>query len=162
MNWDAIGSISTLVGSVAIIATLIYLARQIRESNRLANSTMANEISKSFAEYNEMVISNPQIAELLARLKTRQYELTAAEAVQTQHLAFRLFDVYVQGQVAYNHGHLTNDSLQGLKDNLKWTMETFPGLEADFRRSLESLPTLNYEVFDYFQESGTKIEEPRE
>ena len=34
MNWDAIGAIAELVGGLATIATLVYLARQIRESGR--------------------------------------------------------------------------------------------------------------------------------
>ena len=33
MNWDAAGAIGEIVGAVAVIATLVYLARQVRDSS---------------------------------------------------------------------------------------------------------------------------------
>jgi hypothetical protein len=33
MNWEALGSISALLGAIGVIATLIYLAIQIRQNN---------------------------------------------------------------------------------------------------------------------------------
>lgn len=38
MNWDAIGALGEVVGAVAVVATLIYLARQIRQNNELLSS----------------------------------------------------------------------------------------------------------------------------
>ena len=35
MNWEAIGAIGELVGGIAVIATLIYLAIQVRQSKTL-------------------------------------------------------------------------------------------------------------------------------
>ena len=32
MNWDAIGAIAELAGAIGVIASLIYLARQIRQN----------------------------------------------------------------------------------------------------------------------------------
>jgi hypothetical protein len=32
MNWDAIGAIAELLGAIGVIASLIYLATQIRQS----------------------------------------------------------------------------------------------------------------------------------
>ncbi len=34
MNWDAIGALCELIGAGAVIATLIYLAQQIKDSAR--------------------------------------------------------------------------------------------------------------------------------
>ena len=34
MNWDAIGAIAELLGAVGVIASLVYLARQIRDGQR--------------------------------------------------------------------------------------------------------------------------------
>ena len=32
MNWDAIGAIAEIVGAMAVVVTLYYLAMQVRES----------------------------------------------------------------------------------------------------------------------------------
>ena len=34
MNWDAIGAIAELVGAVGVVASLLYVATQVRTSNR--------------------------------------------------------------------------------------------------------------------------------
>jgi len=36
MHWEAIGAIGEVVGAAAVVATLIYLARQVRQSNAVA------------------------------------------------------------------------------------------------------------------------------
>ena len=67
MNWEAIGAIGEVVGAVAVISTLIYLAVQIRQNNRnLAEATSAS-ISQSFASINSRISSDEQFAELFIR-----------------------------------------------------------------------------------------------
>ena len=39
MNWDAIGAIGDLLGGVVVIASVVYLAVQIRQSNRHAEAS---------------------------------------------------------------------------------------------------------------------------
>ena len=34
MNWEAIGAIGETVGAIAVVATIIYLARQVRDNSR--------------------------------------------------------------------------------------------------------------------------------
>ena len=42
MNWDAIGAIAELLGAVGVIASLVYLATQIRQSReQMAQNTRA-------------------------------------------------------------------------------------------------------------------------
>lgn len=40
MNWDAIGAIGELVGGIAVIGTLIYLASQIRQNTKINASAI--------------------------------------------------------------------------------------------------------------------------
>ena len=45
MNWDAIGAIGEIIGALAVVLTLIYLSRQIKENSRhlkLASLTDTN------------------------------------------------------------------------------------------------------------------------
>ncbi len=47
MNWQAIGAIGELVGGIAVIGTLIYLASQIRQNTKMN----ASAIRQSFYDY---------------------------------------------------------------------------------------------------------------
>ena len=48
MNWEALGAIGEIVGALAVIATLIYLALQIRQNTAaLASSSFESGISQA-------------------------------------------------------------------------------------------------------------------
>lgn len=43
MNWDAIGAIGEIAGAAAVVATLVYLARQIRHNNAVSEAHVYQE-----------------------------------------------------------------------------------------------------------------------
>jgi len=46
MNWDAIGAIAELLGAIGVIASLVYLATQIRHSReQMGQNTRATRAS---------------------------------------------------------------------------------------------------------------------
>jgi hypothetical protein len=47
MNWEAISALSEVIGAIAVVATLAYLAVQIRQSTE----TNASAIRQSFYDY---------------------------------------------------------------------------------------------------------------
>ena len=50
MNWEAVGAIGEVVGALGVIATLLYLAIQIRRSTAQARSDShikLNEVSRN-------------------------------------------------------------------------------------------------------------------
>ena len=44
MNWEAIGAIGEILGAIAVVATLGYLAVQVRQSSRLAKADMTKDL----------------------------------------------------------------------------------------------------------------------
>ena len=50
MDWDAIGAIGEIVGALAVVISLGYLATQIRLQNREARHASMHEISVAFRE----------------------------------------------------------------------------------------------------------------
>jgi hypothetical protein len=73
MNWEAIGAISDLVGALAVVLTLFYLARQIRQSNTQGRR---NEIAATFQQFS------------IARMATAQNE--------------GLTEIFVRGSLSYD------------------------------------------------------------
>jgi hypothetical protein len=47
MNWDAIGAIGEVVGAIAVVASLVYLARQISQNSSLVEQSAAATRAKS-------------------------------------------------------------------------------------------------------------------
>ncbi len=52
MNWDAIAALGELVGAVAVLVTLIYLALQTRQTNVAVRASAARDTTRSWAEMN--------------------------------------------------------------------------------------------------------------
>ena len=64
MNWDAIGAISETLGALGVIASLIYLASQLR-SNAVASAVEAKLTTTQFlTEFNRDLINNPELYDL--------------------------------------------------------------------------------------------------
>ncbi len=53
MNWDAIGAIAELLGAIGVIASLIYLARQMRQNTR---ATRASAYQQFYTSLNETIL----------------------------------------------------------------------------------------------------------
>jgi hypothetical protein len=44
MNWDAIGAMGEMVGSMAVLVTLIYLSIQVSQANRISKAAVSQEL----------------------------------------------------------------------------------------------------------------------
>jgi hypothetical protein len=68
MNWDAIEAISAAVATVATLGTLIYLAIQIRESNKLARTESLQNVLNGFIEkIGNPLLADPELNEVVHR-----------------------------------------------------------------------------------------------
>jgi len=75
MNWDAIGAIGELIGAIAVFATLVYLAVQVRHSRSLLEENKRIALSQVHQARTGIRISSAQhtsdsthLAEVLARI----------------------------------------------------------------------------------------------
>lgn len=80
MDWNAVGAIGEIVGAVAVVATLAYLAQQIRDQNR-ANQTAAFEgIVDAFSQFNMMLAADTELHRIYTTGLNDPTELTDDEA----------------------------------------------------------------------------------
>jgi len=71
LNWDMISAISEVVGAAGVIATLAYLAiqirqntRQLKQNERTAIASAVSESAASWRENRSFIYTNPEVAEL--------------------------------------------------------------------------------------------------
>jgi predicted small secreted protein len=58
MNWDALGAIGEIIGAIAVLATLYYLAAQIKMQNRELEKSNKNVTAQLSFDINNMLINN--------------------------------------------------------------------------------------------------------
>ena len=82
MNWTALGAIGELVGGVAVIGTLIYLATQVRQNTKIN----ASAIRQSFYDYTTRQMlcgtDDTEFNEVLAKAGMTDEELSPSERVR--------------------------------------------------------------------------------
>jgi hypothetical protein len=44
MNWDALGAIAETLGAIAVVASLVYLGRQVRQGSREVHANTSNSV----------------------------------------------------------------------------------------------------------------------
>ena len=68
MNWDVIGAVGGLLGSIGALATLIYIAVQVRDAKRVnlinSNAQMTDNVATR-------VVENPRLAEIMASINSK-------------------------------------------------------------------------------------------
>lgn len=67
MNWDAIGAIGEVLGAVAVVATLLYVARQLDEQSRALTTGVRDSAFQQLQEWNYQVMADPQLSHLFQR-----------------------------------------------------------------------------------------------
>ena len=63
VNWEAISAIGQIVGAIAVVVSLIYVAREIRSNARAARQVSMDNINRWLRE----VAEHPHLAELYYR-----------------------------------------------------------------------------------------------
>ncbi len=82
MNWEAIGAVGEVIGGIAVIATLVYLAMQIREYRLGMSSATFHSTMQGFNHLNAMIGAEPSLAEVLERGARDPGSLDAREQLQ--------------------------------------------------------------------------------
>ena len=89
MNWEAIGAIGEVLGAVAVILTLAYLAVQIRQNTSSTRASTYSNTTDGWANY--MQFQTSEDIELLVSLATRPSELSTAEFYRGYYLCRVMF-----------------------------------------------------------------------
>ncbi len=74
MNWDAIGALGEVVGALAVIVTLLYLAAQTRQTGAAMREVMSRELTGQYDRLAESIIRDPKEAKM--------YEVATGDPMQ--------------------------------------------------------------------------------
>jgi len=113
MNWDAIGAIAELLGAVGVIASLVYLARQIRDGQRALRAGSYQQLRQDlFSAFNQGA-NDPQTARAIRAGMANFVELDEADAHQ--------FNFWIHG-VIHSYDNAFYQYRMGMLDDERWEM----------------------------------------
>jgi hypothetical protein len=136
MNWDAIGAIAELLGAVGVIASLIYLAKQIRhsgeqmqENTRAARSTAYQQFEHSVNERAMSQVTVPGLNRIVHLGTSDPERLNEEESRQFLIWLYTQMRGFDNGYYQYKLGMFDEDRWQMSIAELKYFIQ-LPGVVA--------------------------------
>ena len=109
MNWDVISAISDAVGAAAVIATLAYLAVQIRQNTQMN----ASSLRQGFYDYTTRQMlhgtDSAQFSDVLAKSTMTNESLSPGEKLQMLRVFQAVFVGYQGALFQYKQGAIRPD-----------------------------------------------------
>ena len=91
MDWTAVGALGEVVGAGAVVASLLYLGRQIKHSAKVTAVEGIEASASKMVDWSLTISASPQLADLVIRVQiqgARRDDLSQAERGQAGYLYF--------------------------------------------------------------------------
>ena len=117
MDWTMLGAIGETIGAVAVVLSLIYVGRQVRQSNAMARSQFRQEMSSEMNTWAMGVATFPDLTAAFAKVHFHGLVRDQANELERLQIAYAFTAVIGQVQLAHHQageGLITQDELDEL------------------------------------------------
>ncbi len=118
MDASKVRPFAELVGLAAVVISLGLLTWEVSQSNSLAKANVYANVGRDYNEYNLLMASNGEFAELLARLTDEEVELTAVEVQRTIGIGYWNRNAWNSTERAYLEGWIPQDKYQSTLNDI--------------------------------------------
>ncbi len=149
MNWEALGAVGEIVGAVAVIITIGYLAVQIRQNTISVRSASNQQILQGIAELNQFLGSAPEVTDLFWRGTLDPESLSEDEWHRFIHIASAMIRRMELMFLNHRQGFVPAQVWEAQANSLRrwfstpgiqrWFSEFGGGISAGFRAYVEQL-----------------------
>ena len=165
MNWDAIGVAAEVVGAITVVATLLYLGRQIAQTNRISRSTANRDVQLKYDALYTLVATDDGMADLAAKVARKNYKPESEiERQKLDHLACLLASMWYSIEVAHEEGQMSEREYQIYCEDVAGRLKSWPAIGPYLRQNIDlrwpaakDLPILK----TLYSQEGGKHDDPK-
>jgi len=140
--------ITEAVGLIAIIASLLFLAFEIKQSNSIAVASTEIGIRNGYSEFNRGIYSEPDTSELLSMARDPSVQWTPVEELTVMMVASDLLNVWLSVETACDHELAQASTCAEVDNDIRSFITMFPGTRQVWQIFLDDYPGLaSTEVF---------------
>jgi hypothetical protein len=132
VNWEAISAIGQVVGALAVVISLIYVASEVRRNTNATHLAAMRSMHDAFNRWIQQLGQYPDLAELYARGLHDLKSLEGTEIIRFTallHGAFRILEEIYHLQMK---GHLEKAVWRGWEAALR-EFNALPGVQTFWR-----------------------------
>jgi len=132
VNWEAISAIGQIVGAIAVVVSLIYVASEVRRNSRATHLAAMRSMHDAFNRWIQQIAQYPDLADVYDRGIHDFESLEGTDRIRfsiLMHGAFRNFEEIYHLQAK---GHLEEDVWHGWEAVIR-DINAYPGVQAWWR-----------------------------
>lgn len=147
MNWEALGAVAELVGSLAVVATIAYLGVQIRQNTKFAKIDAAQQLRSAMNDVLRGISDNTDALRVYEKALTDPPALERNEKIRFDLIVLQMLRVSESLYLLYADGFLSEESWESTLSSLSVVLKTEGGqqswqrqrgnMSASFRHHLE-------------------------
>lgn len=103
MDWDAFGAVAEMCGALAVLATLLYLAKQVSDAKQAMRAQTRNEISRGLIDLLSSTSTSVELADAWAKARLGE-ALTPAQDVMLETFSESIFRYWENSHYQYRQG----------------------------------------------------------
>ncbi len=154
MDWDAISAISQMIGSVAVVLSVLYLAFQVHQSTRVAKLAAQDAAATSLREVTRPFAENADLARVWRIGLEDLQSLSAEEQARFFHSTYQFLKAFETIHFHHIHGVMDEQIWQGWSGLLQHYIAS-PGMDHYWQ--------LRHDLFSVrFQQFIHSLERPTE
>jgi hypothetical protein len=161
MNWEAIGAVGEIVGALAVLVTLVYLAMQIRQNTKSVQAAAVDSANSQVSKIREVIFADADVANMYRRGNEDPASLSEDDTIR-----YRLL---IHNIMLSLSNSITQASVSGLSESMtqvelpilgrvvgtaggRWFWETYRHeFEESFRGTIDEL------YLDIYDEGAQKV-----
>lgn len=117
MNWEATSAVAEVIGVIAVVVSLAYLAVQIRQNTKVAKAATRQAIAESTEKLGDDLINNRDMAEIFVKHMSGR-KLSPVENLRLQARCYRDMQHWENIHYQFNEGLVSRDQWLGFRKNL--------------------------------------------
>lgn len=130
MNWEAIGAIGELVGSLAVVITIGYLVVQIRQHNKSSESISTNQSRAASVEVTSAISSNTDAVKTYTQGMFDRSSLEPHERVRFDLIVYQMLKVSETVFLEYSSGQVSKEVWEAQWRGVKVVLQRNGGRES--------------------------------
>lgn len=134
MNWDAIGAVGEIIGAMAVVISVAYLAIQIRKQTDEAKMAATRGLAAEYHNWLKSLTDDEKLTELYLKAIRDYMSLEDNDRMQISIFFIRGFRVLEQQYIHTSRGKLDDSYFESANIAYKQFL-TFPGVKQWWEQS---------------------------
>jgi hypothetical protein len=136
LHTERINKWLTLFANLGVLVGIVFLAVEVRQSNRIAIAATEISVRDQFNSINEQILANDGLAELLVKATDVEAVFSAVETEKLWAYMYLSINTWMGIEIAYQNGMLPRSTFDEALDDIRVVLQDYPALQRIAREHM--------------------------